>query len=76
MSKEKPFWVFVDKPTKKAKLHRATCGACKGGHGMHGHRRIQCWWKGFGTRSAAWDYASQEALAMKAAPSECGLCKP
>lgn len=76
MPTQKPFWVFVDKPTKKARLHRAACGACKKGRGMHGHQDGQCWWEGFETRPAAWDYASNEALAMRVAPSACGLCKP
>ena len=76
MDEQKLYWVFIDKPTKKAKLHLATCGACKGGQGMHGHRENECWWKGFSTRNSAWDYAVQEARKIGTTSSLCGLCHP
>ena len=77
MSSRKHFWVFIDKPTKKAKLHLSTCGACRNGHGMHGHRDISiCWWKGFSTRREAWNYALEQAREFKALPSTCRLCHP
>ncbi len=76
MDEQKLFWVFVDKPSKKVKLHLASCGACKGGRGMHGHREDECWWEGFTTRASAWDYAVQEACKINIIPSHCGLCHP
>jgi|GEM_PF-4068078 len=76
MEEQRTYWVFVDKTVKKVKLHLTTCGACKGGRGMHGHQDKQCWWRGFPTRASAWDYASQEARKMGTEPSRCGLCKP
>lgn len=76
MQEHLEFWVFIDKPTKKAKIHRTGCGACKRGRGMHGHRQSQCWWKGFDTYTTAWEYANQEAMKMRTISSGCGLCKP
>lgn len=76
MQSQSEFWVFIDKPTMKAKIHRAKCGACKNGRGMHGHQQKQCWWEGFNTYADAWKYAAQEAVTMEANPSDCGLCKP
>jgi hypothetical protein len=70
------YWVFIDKPTKKAKLHLATCGACQNGRGMHGYHRAQCWWRGFPAKAQAWDYALAEAHTMRSNPTLCGLCKP
>jgi hypothetical protein len=76
MPQDLDYWVFVDRPTRKAKLHLTDCGACRNGRGMHGHQRAQCWWRGFRTRKEAWDYATTEAGKMRTTPSPCGLCKP
>ena len=76
MPPTKSYWVFVDKPTKRVRLHYADCGAAKSGKGMHGHQEAQCWWRGFDSRAAGWDYALAEAHKMHAAPAPCGLCKP
>jgi hypothetical protein len=77
MSLSQPFWVFIDKPTKRAKLHRAECGACKGGRGVHGHQaESEYWWKGFSTRLGAWEYVRREAGKFQGSASVCKLCNP
>ena len=76
MPQDLDYWVFVDKPTRKVKLHLADCGACRNGRSMHGHQGPQCWWRGFATRIQAWEYATTEARKMSTTPSLCGLCKP
>ncbi|MCX7918506.1 MAG: hypothetical protein N3A72_02630 [bacterium] len=34
------YFIYHDKVTPAAKLHKETCGACKGGRGMHGHQKL------------------------------------
>lgn len=70
------YFVFVNKVVHTVKLHRAPCGACKGGLGMHGHQSANCWWKGFPTRAEAWEYAAEQAGAVGGEGTVCGLCKP
>jgi len=72
------YWVYVDVVTKGVRLHKSTCGACKGGIGMHGHQqRQQNWWEGpFLSRAEAWKYAESEAEQIGIMPKACGLCHP
>jgi hypothetical protein len=71
-----PYWVFVSKPTKRVLMHKTTCGACKGGLGMHGHQQDEVEWKGFPTRTDAWAYATTYAARLGVSAKACGLCKP
>lgn len=72
------YWVYVDVVTKGVRLHKSTCGACRGGKGMHGHQQPQqVWWKGpFFSRDDAWKYAQSQAQQFRIQPTPCGLCHP
>jgi hypothetical protein len=70
------YWIYHDKVTPAAKLHRNTCGACKDGHGMHGHqkRSENAWYGAFERKQQALQNA--QARGISALLTDCGLCKP
>jgi hypothetical protein len=70
------FFIYHDKVAPRARLHRDSCGACKGGRGMHGHQvTTQNEWYGpFGTKQQAMQRA--QALGIGGLTKDCGLCKP
>lgn len=72
------YWVYIDTPTKRAVLHKASCGACRDGDGMHGHQQASdCRWEDhFTSRQEAWEYAEKEGARMGVIPTACGLCNP
>jgi hypothetical protein len=80
------YFVFWDEIVGRIRIHRADCGACKYGKGMH-ERRIN---EGRGSGSAFdWEPADTYAKACEIAASlkhrkafeksvqtDCGLCHP
>lgn len=81
-----PFFVFWNTVVRKTKVHRASCGACKNGQGMH-EGRIQAgkgdtydWVPAASYAEAAAIAASlkrsKPILASQKSSIECGLCRP
>jgi len=70
------YYIYHDKVTPAAKLHLATCGACKGGRGMHGHQNIDEneWYGPFGSKQEALQAANLKGIGSLL--KNCGLCKP
>jgi multisubunit Na+/H+ antiporter MnhG subunit len=71
-----PYWVFMSRPNSRVLLHKASCGACKDGKGMHGHQEAGCEWKGFLTRGDALTYATSLATGLGVSEKCCDLCSP
>ncbi len=40
------YWVYVDDPTNRARIHQGTCRFCNGGKGLRGNRRSDNRWLG------------------------------
>lgn len=72
----KPYWVYIDRPTKNIRMHNSECKFCNNGRGIHGHNLPNNWWKGFNYREEAWEYAKDQARMMLADPKTCGYCCP
>ena len=77
-----PFFVYWNSIKKTVRVHRAACGACKNGEGMH-ERRIDAGrtvtynWLPYPTYKAAFEEAQRQAGRVGAKSKlDCGLCKP
>lgn len=70
------YYIYHDKVTRSAKLHRGDCGACKEGKWMHGHQnpRENEWYGPFASRHDAQRHAQQ--VGVMTILTDCGLCKP
>ncbi|MFZ2468584.1 MAG: hypothetical protein WAW54_09330 [Parvibaculum sedimenti] len=76
------FFVYWNSIKKTVRIHRAACGACKNGEGMH-ERRIDAGrtttydWLPYPTYKAALAEAQTQARKLGAkAKLDCGLCNP
>jgi hypothetical protein len=76
------FYVYSNSIVKKVRVHRASCGACKGGKGMHegrigGHKKTDRW-EGAATYQEARALAEKRRRPMGGTDSriDCGLCHP
>ncbi len=70
------YFIYHDKVTPAAKIHRDYCGACKGGRGMHGHQNLQEneWYGPFESKQHAVQAAHTRGIGSLVA--DCGLCRP
>lgn len=70
------YFIYHDKVTHAAKLHREQCGACKRGGGMHGHQVLQEneWYGPFASKQDA--MADAQARGIGGILRDCGLCRP
>ncbi len=68
------YWVYEDDPTNRARVHKATCGYCNQGRGLHGSRLPDNRWHGpFLTREEA--YSRLRATGRSNADG-CKVCNP
>ena len=68
----KSFWAYTDRPTKKSRIHKATCRYCNHGRGVSGARRSDNWWHGpYASRAEA-----KSSLNAIGEIHECKICRP
>ena len=68
------YWVYEDRQSKFARIHRATCKWCKDGRGIHpnANREIFIWYGPIGTREGAERIAARFGYQ----PASCPHCEP
>ncbi|MXY60357.1 MAG: hypothetical protein F4Y96_07980 [Chloroflexi bacterium] len=63
------YYVYIDDPTNRARVHAGACGHCNYGQGKKDHRLPDNRWEGpFKDREAAW------AAVIRAGKRDVGKC--
>lgn len=76
------FFVHWNSIRKRVRIHRAECGACNHGEGMHrgkiaAGRGVTYDWVGFEAYAGALGFARKRSVEVGAtARLDCGLCNP